>query len=208
MKTFFLIWIISFLNLSIIYSQFKRVNQLPKNNSITPTLNHAKEFNVDILEADNFRNHLDKTINIQNFDSTTVIDSIIYVQSGAKIKIEFTYNSNKKIISETTKSFEGNQWYIHEQKDFTYDIGGNIITLVIESMTGKMRQNFSYDDFGNIKERLDEEWNGSNWVNSHRHTHTYDLNNNRILTLIEYWYKPKYWSGYLAAIRKPELYIL
>ena len=88
-----------------------------------------------------------------------------------------------------------NGWAINPSwKDINivYDANNNLTSGLEQNWNGSAWVNswqgtFTYDANNNLTSELYQNWNGTTWVNSWQHTYTYDANNNQTSELYQTW---------------------
>lgn len=98
-------------------------------------------------------------------------------------KTEYIYDASGNVTEETYLSWDTTsaQWIPLDKSSYTYN-ANNKATVVLYEYLGSDseidRTNYTYDANGNLILILDEDWNGSAWVNSYKFDLTYT--NNRL----------------------------
>lgn len=128
-----------------------------------------------------------KFLKLGIFDSTTVVDSVIYtiatVSGNSYGKIIYTYDSYGNIVGTSAYIFEtDNTWYLYLRTFAEYDSVNNNVMLLIQEYDGTNWLNYErylydYDSEGNNIERIEEIWMNESWVKQYRITYTYNSNN-------------------------------
>ena len=108
-------------------------------------------------------------------------------------KTEYSYDASGNVTEEIYLSWDStsSQWIPLDKSSYTYN-ADNKATVVLYEYLGsdseQYRTNYTYDANGNLILILDQEWNGSAWVNSYKFDLTYT--NNRLSGGASYT-----WSG-------------
>ncbi|MFT4684458.1 MAG: hypothetical protein ACJA2M_002326 [Polaribacter sp.] len=98
-------------------------------------------------------------------------------------KTEYSYDDNGNVTVETYLSWDStsSQWLPLDKSSYTYN-ADNKATVVLNEYLGsdseQFRTNYTYNTNGDLILMLDEDWNGSAWVNSYKFDLTYT--NNRL----------------------------
>jgi hypothetical protein len=178
----YLFALLLFLLFSNIYSQTDRIDGLFEKHINRQLHSKHKEKTDDFLNNTKFENQIFRTSQKQDFDSSSVVDSIITMRlNGEKFwKYVYTYDSIGNITSELRVDIK---WGYHYRYTYTYDASGNQTSKLQEDWDGSQWVNYSrytytYDASRNLTSELYESWDGSQWVNSYRITYTYDSNEN------------------------------
>lgn len=108
-------------------------------------------------------------------------------------KTEYSYDASGNVTEEIYLSWDStsSQWIPLDKSSYTYN-ADNKATVVLYEYLGsdseQYRTNYTYDANGNLILILDQEWNGSAWVNDYKFDLTYT--NNRLSGGASYT-----WSG-------------
>ena len=135
---------------------------------------------------------------IKNFNNTQKMDSIITSSvEGGKLKVEFEYDDESKIINELVFHSIGNGW-LNLYSDFYYydEIGNRVLDVLLDwninhwDTTGRI--NYTYTPEGKLFQYIFQSFSDQVWLNEFRETFAYDSNGNRINTLNEVWIENKW----------------
>jgi len=129
-KVFFLLIITFLLTTSNLHSQAEQLNKVLRSNFKDSFLSLEGNLDKGVFEKESFENQLNKIIYTQNFDSTTIIDSIIMNPvNGSKVKYSYVYDSKGNKTLELLEDWSGNQWIRSYREVYTYDSNGNNIYI-------------------------------------------------------------------------------
>ena len=179
--------------ISNIYSQTERFDKLSENRINKPLQNKHKVLTDDIRNNEIFTKGIVRTIQKQDFDSTSVVDSVIVTnENGDKEKHNYTYDSYGNMNLELIEDWDGNQWVSLEQYTYAYNSYGKMTLYLSESWDGSQwmknyRETHTYDSNGNKTSLLTEDWDGNQWVNNYRETYVFNSNENMTSELHEQW---------------------
>ncbi len=195
MKFHFLSFFVFLFIISNVYSQTENLDELfPNHNNIPIHIKH-KAIMEDFQFNEESGSHTYRDLQKQEYDSSSVVDSIISIDSNGdnSERGNYTYDSNGNIVSVLNEDWDGTQWVNNWRKTYSYDSNGNVISILDETWDGSQwvndwRHTYTYDSSGNRISILEETWDGSQWVNDWRNTYTYDSNRNMITDLWERWY--------------------
>ena len=162
-RIFFLSFFISIVISSNLFSQSDKYNAL-----ISEVLNTYK---------------LSPSVNAENFIKS------LYHKNGVTDK-KRTKSGSLSVVDSVIIT---NEYGDKEKYSYTYDLHGNITTMIFETFADNIwikdtRETFTYDSNGNIIEQLEEFWFYGEWVIESRQTNTYDSNGNRVEELDENWF--------------------
>ncbi len=158
-RFYFLSFSVYLLITSALYSQIDILNEamIDCNNDFFNALERGDTNGI-------FKNQRSKNTYTQEFDPTSVVDSIMVINShGDLVKYYYTYDSNGNITQRLFKDWDGSNWVNTSQQTYTYDLNNNM-TL-----------------------RLYEGWNSNNWLNQWRDTYTYNSNENWTFIQSDQW---------------------
>jgi len=147
-----------------------------------------KESEKIFLERQNIFNSI-KKLN----DSGSVLDSVVYFDSGYKYKHIYKYIEDLNFFSYETQYWDRNQWQNKKRYTSTYDDYENMIIYWevwdnnIERWGYDIKYTYSFDNNGNIDFALSEKWIAMRWENNWRQTRIFDDNNNLLTILSEDW---------------------
>ncbi len=112
MKSFNLTAFIStlFLLVSTNYSQTEHINDVLISEINNSFFHHENWTEKNVFENDGFKNHPNKICKVENFDSTSVIDSVITIKvDGSMAKFTYTYDPNGNMTSYLRESWNDSQ---------------------------------------------------------------------------------------------------
>jgi len=154
---------------------------------------------ADLIHVTNNNNHKLKTtqslLKTENFDSTTVLDSVLSINDAYYSKIIYYYNpkKNQDSVKILIKNYNSN-WSPLALTVYKYNTAGKRISFLSSVWNGEKwenfsRQNFSYDSNGNNILTISEKWKNNKWEKERRITRTYDVNNNITSEVYETGYR-------------------
>jgi len=158
---------------------------------------------TSFLENGETIKRISKTLQVQDYDSTFVIDSILITnEDGVKEMRIYTYDSNGNTISDYWKYRDGTQWVSYYLITYLYDANGNKTSKLWEywnagELVKDFRYSYSIDSGNETALVLGEFWDGSQWGNDVRYTSTFDSNGNLTLYLKELWILSNVWENSL-----------
>jgi hypothetical protein len=132
---------------------------------------------------------IDYTLSANGRDSFLIVSYLQNMQWNPDKKAEFLYNSDGKVLYQTTYDWNGNSWVLIRRIRYTYN-AGQLTEEVAQSRQSDQwvdfyRLVYTYD-MGLQSNVLEQNRNGSEWVNSQKRDYTYDLSN--CLNKIDYAY--------------------
>jgi len=183
-RALFLLIIVFLLITSNLHSQTEQLHKVLRSNFQDTFHSLEKCIDKSVFEKESFENYSNRILKRVDFDSTSVVDSVIVTkENGDKEKHIYTYDSNGNTISELHESWDGSQWVNGARYTYTLDSNGNSTSYLYEQWDGNQWLNsskytYTYDSNGNMTFELIEIWEESQWVNFCQTTYTYDLMGN------------------------------
>lgn len=106
------------------------------------------------------------------------------------IRATYSYDASNNMTTETYENWNGSTWVSSYQINYTYDANNNktsYISLNGPNLTLSYKVTWNYDINNNIISKLEQNWNGSAWVNLNKNTLSYDANHNQISEVYQSW---------------------
>ena len=110
---------------------------------------------------------------------------------NSKTKTAYTYDSKKRVATETNYTWEDGEWEQNQKITNTYE-GDVLVSALIEDATdwfgtGLKKETYTYNADGLLTSTLIQKVDGENLINSDRYTNTYDDRGRLVETLDEVW---------------------
>ena len=135
----------------------------------------------------------------QNFDSTSVVDSVVVLKkNGDEEKYYYIYDGKGRITSYLyiIKIWDGSQLVNDLRWLYNY-IDGSKVYGLREKWNGSQwindrKDTLTYNDYGNLVHELSELWINNQWQKVLQWTYTYNSNGKETLKISEYWSTDKW----------------
>lgn len=110
---------------------------------------------------------------------------------------KYTYDIEGNMLTETHQTWNKqiSEWVNDNLSIYTYDLAGNMLTALnrrwkttTSAWVSYSRSNYTYDNEGNRLSLLDQSTTeGGNWLNTRRHSYTWDASRNLLMGIYETW---------------------
>ncbi len=147
----------------------------------------------EALSVSNFSSQSEHFPKFPQYNLTSLVDSIIaYSTLGSKSMRVFAYDHDGKIISETIKNSQNDQWNNYNKMTYGYDSNGNLISSLTQIWQNEQWINNyleinNYNSDNNITSTLTQLWQNEQWTNWFQVTCNYDSNGNLSYLIFQVW---------------------